>query len=63
MAINGDLADEPHKTFDTILTLDFGSVTLLRVSSKQKTVSFLTRMQVPILSPNYETIARTQCLL
>jgi hypothetical protein len=27
MAANGDLADEPHKTFDTILTLDFGSVT------------------------------------
>jgi hypothetical protein len=30
MAANGDLADEPHKTFDTILTLDFGFVTLTR---------------------------------
>jgi GMP synthase (glutamine-hydrolysing) len=25
MAFNGDLAEEPHKTFDTILMLDFGS--------------------------------------
>ncbi|KAH7355036.1 putative GMP synthase [Rhexocercosporidium sp. MPI-PUGE-AT-0058] len=25
MAANGDLPDEPHKLFDTILTLDFGS--------------------------------------
>ncbi|KAF8854195.1 putative GMP synthase [Acephala macrosclerotiorum] len=25
MATNGDIVDEPHKTFDTILTLDFGS--------------------------------------
>jgi GMP synthase (glutamine-hydrolysing) len=25
MAVNGDLVEEPHKNFDTILTLDFGS--------------------------------------
>lgn len=27
MATNGEIVDEPHKTFDTILTLDFGLVT------------------------------------
>jgi hypothetical protein len=31
MATNGDLADEPHKTFDTIPTLDFGSLIPMRV--------------------------------
>ena len=25
MTAKGDLADDPHQTFDTILTLDFGS--------------------------------------
>jgi GMP synthase (glutamine-hydrolysing) len=25
MAVNSDLADDPHMPFDTILTLDFGS--------------------------------------
>jgi hypothetical protein len=32
MANHESLADEPHNTFDTILTLDFGSVTPTRLS-------------------------------
>jgi hypothetical protein len=41
MATNGDLAlDEPHKSFDTILTLDFGSVTPTRfLDAKSRVIS------------------------
>jgi len=57
MATNGDLAlDEPHKTFDTILTLDFGSVTPTR-DFHAITVSTLTTLQIPILSLDHEKIA------
>jgi hypothetical protein len=36
MATNGEIVDEPHKIFDTILTLDFGSVTRsARVETKK----------------------------
>jgi aromatic ring-opening dioxygenase LigB subunit len=57
MATNGDLAlDEPHKTFDTILTLDFGSVTPTRfLHAKNRVV--LTKSQISILSSDHETTA------
>lgn len=39
MATNGVLAlEEPHKIFDTILTLDFGSVTPTRSSHAKNRV-------------------------
>jgi hypothetical protein len=65
MVTNGVLPDEPHKTFDTILTLDFGLVILpVERVYYSKSVSFLTeKLQVPIHSPHYKTLARTQCLL
>ena len=55
MATNGDLADEPHKTFDTILTLDFGSVTPTRFFNATNRV-ILTDLQITILSLDYKTI-------
>ncbi len=45
MAANGDLADEPHKTFDTILTLDFGFVTPTRFSRETRVI--LNKIAVP----------------
>lgn len=32
MAADGEAVNEPHKTFDTILVLDFGYAVLLAVS-------------------------------
>jgi aromatic ring-opening dioxygenase LigB subunit len=57
MATNGVLAlDEPHKTFDTILTLDFGSVTPTRLLHAKKRV-VLTKPQISIFPSDYETTA------
>lgn len=42
MAGNGALAEEPHKTFDTILVLDFGSVIPTRASILHRVDKILT---------------------
>lgn len=56
MENNGDLADEPHKTFDTILTIDFGSVPPKCFFNATNRV-ILTDLQFTILSLDYKTIA------
>lgn len=65
MATNGgNIVDEPHKTFDTILTLDFGLVTLQRARTKVcKTAWSLQDIGKTSLPSGYEGLVEQKSIL